>query len=266
MENNTAENKNENKLTILDKLGGWLLFVSAICLVFVFVFFFCNKPEKAVPSEITLFIQTDSTGTLDMASRQAIDSLTVLVKQQDTFVRERYALLAEQKEHENGLMSFAGIIVSIILGIFGFFGYKSFKSIEDKAVTNADDKVKKKVNTEMVTMQKTLEKELTGTIDKRFSEEYKERLGQEVGKQLNDNYNESISAKLNFIKDHGKAFKDMQKRVNQLEQFVSQLQDQGVVIKFPAITEDKDDIKEFAEQRNKQKGGEKTTEEKGEEQ
>ena len=98
MEDNTAENKNENKLTILDKLGGWLLFVSAICLVFVFVFFFCNRPEKAVPSEITLFIQTDSTGTLDMASRQAIDSLKVLVKQQDTFVRERYALLAEQKE------------------------------------------------------------------------------------------------------------------------------------------------------------------------
>ncbi len=87
MEDNTSEHKSEIKLNILDKLGGWLLFVCAISLVVVFVCFFCHKPEKVVPSEITLSIQTDSTGTLDVESRQAIDSLIWLVKQQDTFVR-----------------------------------------------------------------------------------------------------------------------------------------------------------------------------------
>lgn len=259
-------NSNESKLNILDKLGGWLLFICAMSLVVVFICFFNCKPKKAVPSQIILSIQTDSTGVLDSASRQAIDSLTTIVKQQDSYVRERYALLVEQKEYDNGLMTFVGIIVSIILGIFGFFGYKSFKSIEDKAVTNADDKVKKKVNTEMVTMQKNLEKELKGTIDNRFNEEYQQRLGIEVGKKLNENYNENISAKLNFIQDHGKAFKEMQKRVNQIEQFVSQLQDQGIVVRFPVPAVEKDDIQEFAEQRIQKKESDQPIEEKGDKQ
>lgn len=253
-----------SKLNILDKLGGLLLFICAISLLAVFVCFFCCKPEKVQPYQITLTIQTDSTGVIDSESRQAIDSLTTILRHQDTFVRERYSMLLEQKELENGFITFSGIIVSIILGIFGFFGYKSFKSIEDKAVTNADDKVKKEVNTGMVTMQKTLERELIGTIDKRFNEEYQEHLGDEVGKKLNENYNESISAKLNYIKDQGKAFKDMQKRVNQIEQFISQLQDQGIVVKFPVTEREMDDIKEFAEQRTQKKEGDKPTKKKGE--
>lgn len=255
-----------SNLNFLDKLGGILLFLCAISLLAVFVCFFCCKPEKAQPYRIVITIQTDSTGVLDSSSRQAIDSLTTIVRQLDTFVHERYSLLVEQREHENGLMTFSGIIVSIILGIFGFFGYKSFKSIEDKAVTNADDKVKKKVSSEMVTMQKTLERELTGTIDKRFNEEYQERLGIEVGNQLNENYNERISAKLNYIQDNGKAFKDLQNSVNQIEQFVSQLQDLGVVVNTSLPTGEKDDLKEFAEQRTQKKDGDKPKEEKGEQQ
>lgn len=266
MDNTVYERPIESKLNILDKLGGILLFICAVSLLVVFVSFFCFRTEEPIPAEITLTIQTDSTGVLDAASQQAIDSLTTLVKQQDIYVRERYTILVDQKKHENGLIAFAGIIVSIILGIFGFFGYKSFKSIEDKAVTNADDKVKKKVNTELVTMQKTLEKELTGTIDKRFLEEYHQRLGEEVGKQLNESYNNSITAKLSYIQEKGEAFKDLQKRVNQLEQFISKLQDEGVRIRFDSSERENKDIEEFAIERKKSKSKKTTIESKGGEQ
>lgn len=254
-----------SNLNILDKLGGFLLFICAISLLGVFVCLFCCKPVKVQPFQISLTIQTDSTGVIDSASRQAIDSLTTIVRQQDIYVRERYSLLMNQREYENGLITFSGIIVSIILGVFGFFGYKSFKSIEDKAVTNAKDKVNKEINTGMVSMQKTLERELTGTIDKRFIKEYQERLGVEVANKLNENYNESISAKLNYIKENGKAFEDMQKRVSQIELFVSQLQDQGIVVKFPVLERENDDLKEFAEQRTQNKEGGKPTKDKGDE-
>lgn len=118
----------------------------------------------------------------------------------------------------------------------------------------------------MVTMQSTLEKELKGTINKRFLEEYKERLGEEVGKKLNENYNESISAKLNYIQENGKSFENLQDRVSQLEQFVSQLQDQGVVVKFTPAPGIQKDVDEFAAERKKNKGTEPAKEEKGDEQ
>lgn len=244
---------NKCKCFDLDKLGGVLLFICALCLVGALVLLFIKVPSKPTVTEISLAISTDSTGVVDAASEKAIDSLLTLVNEQNEFVRNRYSYMIEQKEYENGLLTFGGIIVSIILGILGFFGYKSFKSIEEKAISNAEEKVKQKVNGEMVTMQTELANNLTGTIEKRFQEEYDNRLGEEVGKKLNENYNESISAKLNYIEEKKKSFDDLQKRTNQVEQFISQLRDKGITLKFPQSDEDKRDVDEFAEERKKSK-------------
>lgn len=227
----SKDNKSECKLCFLDGLGGVLLFLCSVCLIVVFVDFYRHEPDKPIVNEISLSFQADSSRVLDYESFKAIDSLITIVKHQQEDIHQRYVYFIEQKEHENGLITFAGIIISIILGIFGFFGYKSFKSIEDKALLNAEEKVKVKVDAEIDSIKETIETELIGKINNRFKTEYETRLGDEVTKKMVECYNENIMAKLSFIELKDETFKDYQTRLDNVEQFVSQLRDEGVIIR-----------------------------------
>ena len=126
------------------KLGYWLLFICAVCFVVVTTVFFVLRPVAPPVSEIQLSVITDTTGVIDGASQQAMDSMMTLINRQNAEVHERYTYMVEQKQSENSLIAFGSVIISIILAIFGFFGYKSFTSIEEKALTNSEDKVTSK--------------------------------------------------------------------------------------------------------------------------
>ena len=75
-----SEDQKEGKCTTMDTLGGILLFVCAICLIFGVVAFFVKKPASPETKEVHLTIPTDSLGMFSPADREAIDSLALLVK------------------------------------------------------------------------------------------------------------------------------------------------------------------------------------------
>ena len=259
--NDVSPNQEVNNL--LDMLGGLLIFCLCVIMIGGAVLYFVLRPAAPAPNQITLTVVADSTGVVSPDVILKIDSLAVLVKQQDADVRDRYAYMIEQKEQENTLIAIGSILVSIILAIFGFFGYRSFKSIEDQAVNNAREKASSKVNTEMVSMKKELDKELRGVIDKTFLDEYENRLKQRVSDVLNDVYNETISARLASIQSNSEELDDIKKRLTSAENFISALRDNGITVKLNAIPGDKSDISQFAEDRKRSKQGETPESEEG---
>lgn len=243
--------------TILDKLGGWLIFICIISIIIASVFYCCFDSKKQNISNIELSIAVDSTRVIDAVSMAKIDSLSYLLTKHNEDVKERYQYMIEQKEVESRLLTYGSVIISIILAIFGFFGYKSFKSIEEKAVSVAEEKANLKINTEMVTIRCSLDKELRGYIDQKFNDEYQTNFSEMVSKKLNESYHNEIVSKLEYITQHSKEFKGMQDTMAEILQFISKLQDQGVNIPIRPSTDKKSELQSLAEDRKstKTKGG-----------
>lgn len=259
-----AQNNKECKTCFLDIVGGLLLAICSISLIIALVVVFKKTPEKPIVNAVSLTIQADSTGALAPTSQHAIDSLTTLVRQQDIEIRERYAYFIEQKERENALITFGGIIISIILGIFGFFGYKSFKAIEDKALSNAEEKVRTKVTAEFEAVKNEIEEKAKGTINERFKVEYTTKLGIEVSNQMSENFEELLRSRSGSLDNQEKSVKDLQERVNKVESFINHLKDNGLTFR-PDFTDDSDSsVGEFAGERKMRKAAQTDKEEGGE--
>lgn len=258
-----AQDKKECKNCFLDIVGGLLLAVCSISLIIALVVVFKKAPDKPVVNTISLTIQTDSIGSLSSTNQHSIDSLTALVRQQDIDVRERYAFFIEQQERENELITFGGIIVSIILGIFGFFGYKSFKSIEEKAVTNAEEKVRTKIASEFDAVKNEIQESAKGTINERFKTEYETKLGDEVSNRMSENYDELLRSRSGSIDNLDKSVKDLQGRLSKLESFINQLKDKGFIFKPDFSDESDSSVGDFSGERKMRKSSQTDKEEGG---
>lgn len=245
--------KSIKKEGYLNILGGTLLFICALVLIGASIFFFIHKPVKPNVTEINITIKTDTTGVIDYSSYQMIDSLASVIKRQNIDVRDRYLYLIEQKENENKLITYLGVIVSLILAIFGFFGYKSFKSIEDKAVSNAEDVMKNNVNDKLSLIEKELGDKIKNRIDEKFTAEIQTTLPNEVSNQLNEKYNENISSKINFIKQKEEEIKNIKIRLDKIDNLKAQLRDMGIITEEEIDSLPDTDLKKLAKDREDKK-------------
>lgn len=225
MSDERTKEQPKRKYTIMDILGGILLFACFLSLIVGVVVYFAKEPVIPEKREVHLTIHADSLGVVLPEETITLDTLATYVNQLNSEVHERYVYFIEQKENEIKLITFGGVLVSIILAILGFFGYKSFKSIEDKAVQNAEDSV----SSRLTQIKNKLNKELAAKIDNRFDNEYESNLKNTVAALLKDQYDEEINQRLGAIDSKVGVITDLQNKQTRFEIIVSKLHDKGVL-------------------------------------
>lgn len=225
---NNSKSSVETKDRLLNSLGGILLFIAAIALIAIAVIFIIKFPKYETSAQIHLYVQSDSLGVLTESSEKAIDSLIYMVNQQDSTLIANYDNLVRQKQEESIIMTFGGLIVSVILAIFGFFGYKSFKSIEDKAMNTAEEIVNKKFRDLSAVEVEHIKNHLNESIDNRFVTEYDDRFQEKIKEYTNKHFSENINRQLNECKNYQKDLESIHSRLLSVEYDVKQIRDKSV--------------------------------------
>ena len=223
--NSTLENKDRN---LINSLGGILLFIAAVALIVIAVVFIIKFPKYETSTPVCLYVQSDSLGVLTESSEKAIDSLMCLVNRQDSALVANYDNLIKQKQEEGIIMTFGGLIVSVILAIFGFFGYKSFKSIEDKAINKAEEIVNKKFRDLSDVEVEHINNHLVESIDNRFVTEYEGKFQEKIKEYTNKHFSENINRQLNECKNYQKNLESIHSRLLSVEYDVKQMMDKTV--------------------------------------
>lgn len=221
----TLENKDRS---LISSLGGILLFIAAFALIVIAVVFIIKFPKYETATPVYLYVQSDSLGVLTESSETAIDSLMYLVNLQDSALVANYDNLIKQKQEESFIMTFGGLIVSVILAIFGFFGYKSFKSIEDKAINTAEEIVNKKFRDLSDVEVEHIKNHLVESIDNRFATEYDGRFQERIKEYTNKHFSENINRQLNECKNYQKDLESIHSRLLSVEYDVKQMKDKTV--------------------------------------
>lgn len=219
------ENKDSN---LINSLGGILLFIAAVALIVIAVVFIIKFPKYETATPVYLYVQSDSLGVLTESSETAIDSLMYLLNRQDSALVANYDNLIKQKQEESFIMTFGGLIVSVILAIFGFFGYKSFKSIEDKAINTAEEIVNKKFRDLSDVEVEHIKNHLVESIDNRFDTEYDGRFQERIKEYTNKHFSENINRQLNECKNYQKDLESIHSQLLSVEYDVKQMKDKTV--------------------------------------
>lgn len=231
-----AENKtdtcnnpvSDNKDNLENRLGGVLLFIAAVALILIAVVFILKFPKYETSTPVCLYVQSDSLGVLTESSEKAIDSLVYLVNRQDSALVANYDNLVKQKQEESIIMTFGGLIVSVILAIFGFFGYKSFKSIEDKAINTAEEVVNKKFRELSNVEVEHIKNHLVESIDNRFVTEYNDKFQKKIEEYTNKNFSELINRQLNDCKNYQKELESIKSLLHSVDNEVKRMMDKSV--------------------------------------
>ena len=209
-------------------LGALLLFICAAAIIFSFCWYIFKTPAPEVTYTIDLRIEADSTGTLTSSSQAAIDSVIMVVKDQESVIRHKYEHILEQKENTQTLLSLGSILITIIIAIFGFFGYKSYSSIEDKAVLNAEAIATKMARDRTKDGLEDVEKSLKAIIVEKFENETKEQK-KAIAEELLAEYNFKLDPRISRLEDTDKKLKELDGKVADIMTLLSKLEDKGLV-------------------------------------
>lgn len=203
----------DKKISLLDSLGGLLLFACSITLVSVAVIFSvrsCSQEKEHV--DIVFSVKVDSTGVISAIDKNVIDSLTQEIQNANYNLYERYNHTLRAEEDEKSYFTIGGIFLTIVLSVFGFFGYRSFKSIEERADILAQDKAQERVELGIKQMKSDIKTIAEQEVEKWGKEETKKQ--QQQNAML---LSETIYPAMNDIKDFGLELKEIKERLSKLE-------------------------------------------------
>ena len=166
--NNKNGNK-ENNHSLLNIIGGVLLFLCCLAMIICCVLFIYNQCITK-PVVHRFYVSTVESGdsVLQVQSMAKIDSLMGMIVNHESELSEKYQYLIEKKDDENTFMSIGLMIVGVVISIAGFFGYSSMKSIKEESEHIAQNTAREESN-------EYLDKNIKNKICEIASEYYRSR-------------------------------------------------------------------------------------------
>lgn len=194
-------------------LASLLLFICGAALVYAFVFMLSARQAKTVVHRYEYVLRVDSAGMPTDEARAQVDSLIRALKHHEREIDERYDYVLQQREDAQNWYAVGGVIISIVLSVFGFFGYRNYKSIEEKAISAAEDKaegcIKEKIDIAESNLQSKNAAHIKNELTEKFVSFERNNLENAIAIKLKDVYNQKVEERLSEIDMMNRKIEDL---------------------------------------------------------
>lgn len=161
---------------------------------------FLNFQREVPIVQHKVVFSTDSLGS-EVYSRSQVDSLILVVQNQERTLSQKYQYLMEERSKEESSQTLITLIAGAIISVCGFFGYKSFKDIKEHGAKIAENKA---VETAQSIMNEQLPDMMNNEMTKIYKgqsiEVIKQKLSQELTTTLESYIDTALAEKAEEIK------------------------------------------------------------------